>query len=169
VDRRDRLCALTGRRGDPLRGPAAAVSDREHADVELDAAVAAAVAAGIAVGDADRTLTTFQGTYQIGLGRTLNSISISYPPSVSMNLGGFVGTLSGTDGYDAQFHTRELEYQAAVDRAQAAAEAAEFRQRAISAIQEEHRSLGAVIRGMLFLVGEARAGGSAPDAALLRC
>jgi hemerythrin-like domain-containing protein len=44
-----------------------------------------------------------------------------------------------------------------------------IRHRAIAAIQEEHRSIAAVIRGLSWLATEAAAGrGGAPDAALLR-
>jgi hypothetical protein len=59
----------------------------------------------------------------------MNAFSLSYPPAVSMNLGSFVGSVSGADGYDASFHTHEMEYQAAVDQARASAESAEFHRR----------------------------------------
>ncbi len=42
------------------------------------------------------------------------------------------------------------------------------RHEAIAAIQDEHRSLGAVIHGLEFLAGEAVARGRTPDLALLR-
>ncbi|HEU5322609.1 MAG TPA: hypothetical protein VFX28_17515, partial [Methylomirabilota bacterium] len=99
------------------------------AGVDLEAAGAAATAAGEVTALSQRTLDAFQGTYQIGLLRFLNSVSMGLPPNVGINLGGFAGSLSGADGYDAQMRTRELEYESAVARNQAALEAAEFRRR----------------------------------------
>ncbi|HET6439233.1 MAG TPA: hemerythrin domain-containing protein [Anaeromyxobacter sp.] len=43
-----------------------------------------------------------------------------------------------------------------------------MRHRAIAAIEDEHRSLGAVLHGLEFLVGEALARGRTPDLPLLR-
>ena len=101
-----------------------------EATLQVTAAAANVVAAGTALSRASQTLTQFQQTYQIGLLRFMNSISLNlWPPGVGLNLGGFVGSVSGADGYDAQFHTRELEYQANVERSRAAADAAEFHRR----------------------------------------
>lgn len=100
-----------------------------QADLEVETAIATGAATGAALGRASQTLTTYQGSYQIGLLRFMNSINLSYPPAVSMNLGGFVGSVSGADGYDQSFRTHEMEYQAAVDQARASAEAADFHRR----------------------------------------
>jgi hypothetical protein len=100
-----------------------------QADLEVDTAIATVAATGAALGQASQTLTTYQDSYQIGLLRVMNSISLSYPPAVSMNLGGFVGSVSGADGYDQTFRTHEMQYQAARDQARASAEAAEFHRR----------------------------------------
>jgi hypothetical protein len=103
---------------------------QSEAALQVTADAANVVAAGTALSLASQTLTQFQDTYQIGLLRVMNSISLNlWPPGVGLNLGGFVGSLSGADGYDAQFHTRELEYEANVERSQAAADAAEFHSR----------------------------------------
>jgi hypothetical protein len=103
---------------------------RAEAGAQVDAAVASVAAAGTALGLATQTLAMFEQTYQIGLLRFMNSISLNiWPPGVGLNLGSFVGSVSGADGYDQTFHTRDLEYRASVERSRAAADAAEFHRR----------------------------------------
>ena len=97
------------------------------AQTELEAAQAA-VGAAVRITDLSQAaLADFRNSYSPGFVRMLNSVGIGLPPSVS--LGGFVGSISGADGYDAQFNARENEMAAAVEHAVASAEAAGFRVR----------------------------------------
>lgn len=94
---------------------------KEQANTGLQAAYEKFAAAGYAVGESDRILREFKGSYQMGLGRVLNNVSLgaSLDPmkgnvgvGVTVNVGGLLGTLAGTDGYDEQFTTQEMQYEA---------------------------------------------------------
>ncbi len=100
-----------------------------QANIDLDAANAGVHASVELMQNAQSTLQQFQSSYQSGLVRALGSLQIGLP-SFNIGIGGsFIGAISGADGYDSQFRTRELDYEGAVIQRQAQVDAADFRRR----------------------------------------